>query len=127
MPTDFSSLDKLVEFGLGMGVATQMMNTMNHAIANTAMPGVGLNPGITNPAALNEQAPVQTEYYVVVEGRQTGPFSDSEMNILISKGILTPDTLCWRPGLTAWKFAKDIPDVNKIFVLYNINYQDNEG
>ena len=127
MSTDFSSLDKLMEFGLGLGVATQMMNTMNHAIANTAVPGVGLNPGVSNPAGQNACNPVQHEYYVLVEGRQAGPFSESEMNLLIGKGILTPETLCWRAGLNAWKFAADIPDVNKIFLLYNANNQSYEA
>ena len=120
MQNDFSSLDKLVEFGLGLNVATQMMNTMNQAMANTAVAGVGINPGVSQAPGSQVNAP-QTEYFIVVEGRQAGPFSAENMELLIEKNILTRQTLCWRQGMQAWMFAEDVPDINKIFVLYGLN------
>lgn len=119
MASDFSSLDKLVEFGLGVGVATQMMNTMNQVIANTAMPGVGLNPGMASGTKSCSQQPlVATEsYYIVKDDRMAGPLSQSELTRLVDNGVVTGNTLCWREGMDAWKFAKDIPDVNKLLLL----------
>lgn len=114
MTTDFSSLDKLVEFGLGIGIATQMMNTMNHVIANTAMPGVGINPGIYNPAECHAVSP---QIYIVADGRVAGPLDYDEVSALVRKGVVTADTFCWQPGMSGWRFAKDIPEINKYLLL----------
>lgn len=119
MPTDFSSLDKLVEFGLGIGIATQMINTMNHSISQMAIPGVGINPGVQpNPAACPPASvPQQKQYYIVKDERLAGPLSEAELAELVRKNIITPKTFCWHTGLEAWRLAEDIPEVNKLFLL----------
>lgn len=117
MATDFSSLDKLVEFGLGVGIANQMINTMNHTIAQTAIPGVGINPGVTQAPNLNAAPAAPTTYYIVEDERLAGPLSENELGELVRKGVVSAQTLCWRPGLEAWKFAEDIPEVNKLLLL----------
>lgn len=119
MATDFSSLDKMVEFGLGLGIATQMMNTMNLALARTAVPGVGINPGVcSQPGAQAPAAvPAGHQYYIVNQEKVAGPLNERELDELIKKGIVKADTLCWSPGMTAWKFASDIPEVNKLILL----------
>lgn len=120
MATDFSSLDKLMEFGLGLGIATQMMNTMNTVIARTAMPGVGINPGMT--ATPGQEKPRVTpceEYYVVYDEKVAGPLTEHEMSKLIREGIVGRRTFCWKPGLSSWMPAEDIPDVNKLLLLNN--------
>lgn len=123
MATDFSSLDKLIEFGLGLGIATQMMNTMNTVISNTAYPGVGINPGVIAPEKVNlNQVPatLPEEYYIVKEDRVAGPLSEQELDILIKKGIVGRQTFCWRPGRPSWAFAMDIPEVNKLLLLNSV-------
>lgn len=117
MATDFSSLDKLVEFGLGIGIATQMINTMNHAIAQAAVPGVGINPGVTPNTSGNVAPPPPANYYIVEADRLAGPLSEQELEELVRKGVVKADTLCWRPGLQAWKLSEDIPEVNKLLLL----------
>lgn len=118
MATDFSSLDKLVEFGLGVGIANQMMNTMNHTIAQTAVPGVGLNPGVSCAPEVRQEVPApKRDYYIVKDERLAGPLTESELALLVAKGIVTEDTFCWYTGLDAWKLAKDIPEVNKLLLL----------
>lgn len=118
MATDFSSLDKLVEFGLGVGIATQMMNTMNQSLAHMAVPGVGINPGVTKTPEVNKAvSPAQRSYYIVRDERMAGPLTESELTKLVEKGIVTGDTFCWYTGLDAWKLAKDIPEINKLILL----------
>ena len=125
MPTDFSSLDKLVEFGLGIGIATQMMNTMNHTLAQTAIPGVGINPGQTgNPAAMRQAVaseapavPAPRAYYIVKDDHIAGPLSDGELEELVKKHVVNGETFCWYPGLESWRLAVDIPEVNKLLLL----------
>lgn len=118
MATDFSSLDKLMEFGIGMGIATQMMNTMNSVIARTAMPGVGINPGVSvGPEKVKDEAKKQEGYYVVFEERIAGPLSEQEMSKLIKEKKLNNKTFCWKTAQYAWRFAEDIPEVNKLLLL----------
>lgn len=107
---DFSSIDRLVEFGLGIGVAQQMINTMNHAITNTAVPGT---PGTMMKS---NQTPL-VAYYAIVDGAQAGPLSTDELKRLITLGHVWSRTLMWRQGLGGWMHASDIPDVNKLLLL----------
>lgn len=107
-----------MEFGLGMGIATQMMNTMNTALARTATPGVGLNPGVQKaPEVQQAQNPADRSYYIVKDERLAGPLTEKELAELVAKGVVGYDTFCWYTGLPAWKLAKDIPEVNKLLLL----------
>ena len=97
MATDFSSLDKLMEFGLGLGIATQMMNTMNHVISQTAVPGVGINPGISNPSAEqqdSDEASFQRKYYIVHDEKVAGPLDEKEMERLLKNRVIGKHTFC---------------------------------
>jgi hypothetical protein len=60
----FFSINRLVEFGMGMAVAQQMVNTMNSAMTNMHVPG-SMNP---------MQIAAPQFYYVMIEGNQAGPF-----------------------------------------------------
>lgn len=113
MSTDFSSIDRLVEFGLGVGLAQQMVNTMNHTMNSMQVAGVnagttGQKPGI--PAA-------DSAWYAAIDGRTAGPLTETELKSLVNRDVITESTLLWCPGMTAWKFGKDIPLINKLLLL----------
>ena len=109
MNTDnFFSIDRLVEFGLGIGVAQQMVKSMNHALANTYIPGT-MNP-------MSAQRPIST-FFVVLEEKQAGPFSDEELARLISSGKVTRGTYVWRPGMPKWDVAENVPEVLRLVAL----------
>ena len=76
MSTDMFSIDKLVDFGMGMAVAQQMVKTMNYAIDNMHIPNVG--------AANHPQMP-SSSYYVAIDGQTAGPFPDGELMQLINQ------------------------------------------
>lgn len=105
MDNDFSSVERLIEFGMSMAVAQQMVATMNHAIGNMAVPGA--------------EAPIcqKREYFVVVDGTQAGPLGDEELKQLIEGRRVTADTLIWYQGLHAWKMVKDVPEANRWILL----------
>lgn len=118
MPTDFSSLDKLVEFGLGVGIATQMINTMNQTLARAAYPGVGINPGLSpTPGIDNTVSSSPGGYYIVYDERLAGPLTEQELATLVAKGVVKADTFCWHAGLNSWRLAEDIPEINKLLLL----------
>ena len=107
MKNDFSSIDKLVEFGLGLGVANQMINTMNTAIEKMKVPGA------------NSYAQQQDfRYFVVIDQAQAGPFTEEEVVQLIKSGKVTSETLVWRHGLNAWTMAENLPETNRLLLLY---------
>lgn len=105
----FSTIDHLVEFGMGMAIAQQMVNTMNHCISNMQVPGAGnyLNQGgLTSP-----------QYHILVNDAVAGPFAEGELSTLAKAKSLTPDTMVWRSGMRGWMQAKNVPDVQKIIML----------
>ena len=103
----FFSINRLVEFGMGMAVAQQMVNTMNSAITNIHIPG-SMNP--TETAAPHF-------YYAMVDGNQAGPFSEQELSRLIAEKKIVKETYIWKPGLLNWKMAEQIPEVLKLVAL----------
>jgi len=109
MNTDnFYSIDRLVEFGLGMAVAQQMVNSMNHAFANTTIPGTN-NP--MNPPR------VANNYFVILDDKQAGPFSETELSRLITEGKVNKQTYVWKPGMLKWETAENVAEVLRIVAL----------
>lgn len=109
MNNDFGSIDRLLEFGMSLAVAQQMVATMNHAIGNMAVPGAGTP---IKAAAI--------EYYTVVDGAQAGPLTEEQFCELIKQGVVTAESLIWHRGLAAWKQVKDVPEAHKWILLSNV-------
>ncbi len=107
MENSFNSIDRLVEFGLGIGIAQQMIRTMNHAMANMSVAGVG--NAFASPEALL--------FYAVVDNIQIGPLSENEITELIKNKSIYRNTLMWKVGTSAWKIAESIPEINKLILL----------
>ena len=104
----FSTIDHLVEFGMGIAIAQQMVNTMNHCISNMQIPGAG--------NALN-QGTSSLKYHVLVNNAVAGAFTEEELSTLARAKSLTPDTMVWRPGMTGWMQAKNVPEIQKIILM----------
>lgn len=51
-----------------------------------------------------------TQYYVVIDGRQQGPLTTEVLSTL----VLTPATLVWRPGLSDWVKIADLPELASV-------------
>ena len=103
----FFSINRLVEFGMSIAVAQQMVKTMNNAITNMHIPG-SMNP---------IQSPPQQFYYVIIEGNQAGPFSEQELARLISQKKVVKETYIWKPGMSKWEIAEKLPEILKIVAL----------
>lgn len=105
--TDFSSVDRLMELGLGMALAQQMINTMNYSMANMKVPGVN--------AAPNQNPPIA--YFAIIDNAQLGPLNEDELIKLITHHKIGRDTLMWTHGNSGWKRAFEIPYIYKFIVL----------
>ena len=105
----FFSIDRLLEFGLGMGMARQMINMMNESMQSMYVPGS--IQSMPSPMAQ------QQIYYVALDGKPIGPLNDSELSQLISQKKVDKNTLAWLPGMNAWQPIEQIPAVLKIVAL----------
>lgn len=103
----FFSIDRLVEFGMGMAMAQQMVGMMNQTMRQMYVPGSIQ----TMPAA----QPVT--FYVAVKGQQVGPISEREFSQLVTSKQVTKDTLAWMPGMAAWQPIEQIPAILKVIAV----------
>jgi hypothetical protein len=102
----FFSMNRLVEFGMSMAIAQQMVNTMNSAMANMQVPG-SMNPIQTSPQF----------YFAMIEGSQMGPFSEQELSRLITDKKIVKETYIWKPGMPKWEIAEKLPEILKLVAL----------
>lgn len=116
MSTDFSSIDRLVEFGMGLAIAQQMVNTMNSAMNQMQIPGV--NAGTTGRARIETIQPPSKQWYAVINDHMAGPLTDKGVQDLAASGSLLKSTLMWRPGLSGWQQACELPEIYKLILMY---------
>jgi hypothetical protein len=104
----FNSIERLMEFGMSMAVAQQMMQTMNHAIQNMTTPQFK-NVNVTLPKI--------SHFYALVNDIPQGPFTEQELNGHILANRINKDTLVWLNGLPGWIPANQVPELTKLFEL----------
>jgi hypothetical protein len=107
---NFYSMDRLIEFGVSMAIARQMTQQMNEMVSHTRIPGA------QNTLSPQRQIPERV-YYAVFEGKQAGPFSETEIARLIADKKLTRETLIWHPELDTWRTAENIPEILRLVAL----------
>lgn len=103
----FFSIDRLVEFGLGMTMATQMVEMMNKSIKQMYIPG----------SIDSIQARLFPTIYVDIDGTATGPLSENEFSKLVTSRKVNNKTLAWMPGLPGWEPIENVPQLLKIIAL----------
>lgn len=109
--SSFYSIDRLVEFGLTLGVATQMASSMNASLQAMQVPGARNS---MQPNVLAEDQPL---FYAVLDGKSVGPLATSELSRLIAEKRVTKETYVWRPGMPDWQLAENVPEVLKLVAL----------
>jgi hypothetical protein len=113
---NFFSINRLVEFGMGIAVAQQMVSTMNTAMTNMHASS-SMNP--------MDKAAAQF-YFAIIEGKQVGPFSEQELSHLIAEKKVIKETYMWKPGLPKWEIAEKIPEILKLVALAPPPFQQNK-
>lgn len=104
---NYNSIDRLIEFGMGMSIAQQMIHTMNHAMKNMHIAGTQNTFTSSSP----------TSFFVVIQEQQIGPLSESEIVQLINQKKITNDTYIWHQGMKDWQKAENVPAIVKLVVL----------
>ena len=104
---NYYSIDRLVEFGMGMAVAQQMVKSMNETLQQMHVPGTFTMPR-SQPTTL---------FYAVVGGKQMGPLSEHEVAGLIQEKKIVNETYMWKPGMLAWELAERLPEIVRLAAL----------
>lgn len=135
---DFSSIDRLIDLGMGIAMSNQIAQSMNNMMAQISTPpqinqlyrGYG-QPGLNvknqsiAPVAQTAIAPTQVQtttevkveqefYYVVLDGKQLGPYKGTEIALLIIGKKINEDTLVWKTGTKDWVKAKEYEDLRNL-------------
>lgn len=115
---NFFSIDRLIEFGMSMAVAQQMVQTMNQTMQNMYIPGT-MNPmtQAQSPQAATMPQPLPQVFYAIIGGNSVGPLSETEVMKLISSKQITKDTYIWKPGMSEWQTVENTPEVLKLVLL----------
>lgn len=103
----FYSIDRLLEFGMDMAMAQQIIKVMNETLQTMYVPGAPNT--ISSPQSLT--------IYVGIDDKPIGPLNESEFTKMVSDRKVTCSTLVWMPGMTEWKPANQVSAIIKIIAL----------
>lgn len=104
---NFFSIDRLVEFGMGMAMAQQMVHMMNETMQSMYVPG----------SAPTIQTQMSISIYVGIDGHSVGPLSEIEFSKLVTEKKISCSTLVWIPGMLSWKPIEQVPNLLKIVAI----------
>ena len=110
MTNDSNFLERVMELGIGISVAQQMPNLLSQC-----MPGSQHNAQTIPP-----QVPIETQYYIVVNNAQAGPFTEADLLLMVKNNLIKADTLIWKAGMSKWLPANQVAEINKLFILSNL-------
>lgn len=94
--------------GMGAGFGMGMMNQMGNAFQNQQFnPQTGMN---TPPPP-----PPISQYFVAVNGQQTGPFTVAQLQAMVASGQFNKQSLVWKHGMSGWLAAETQPELAAVF------------
>lgn len=85
---------------VGGGMANMMGNVMN-----------GMNQ--QQPPMPPVDAVIQ--YYVAINGQQSGPYNMAQLKQLVHTGQFTSNTYVWKQGMSGWELASKVPELIPLF------------
>lgn len=101
----YFSVDRLVEFGLGMAMAQQMVEMFNKSM-------IPVLHTVSNQQ--NQPTPM---IYVAVDNKALGPVHMHEIVTLFRNKDINMKSLAWMPGMPQWKAIEDIPEILRTLAL----------
>ncbi len=96
-----------IENMMGMAMMNQMMQQNNMMQQKTFQ-----NNTVTNTPP---PPPPPVQYFVSVNGQQSGPFGGDQLQQLIVQGQLNKQTYVWKTGMANWVAAGDVAELAPLF------------
>jgi membrane protease subunit (stomatin/prohibitin family) len=102
--------------GGGMNPAGMMTGMAMGGALGTQMAGMMNQMGGNMQQAMNTPPPAPvSQYFVAVNGQQSGPFSIAQMQQLAAQGQINAQTLVWKQGMAGWEAAGNVAEIAQIF------------
>lgn len=111
--TKFKAADALGDAAKNPGAAGQILG-IGIGQAMGGMIGGNL-AGAQSTAPVPPPIPTETQFFVAVNGAQTGPFGLTQLRADIASGKISRDTLVWKSGMPAWSVAGQVADLSAAF------------
>lgn len=92
--------------GMGLGMGFGMAQQMAHTFAAPAAPAP-VSP-VVAPPPLPGMAP---EWWVAINGNQSGPHTGAQLGLFYSSGQITPTSLVWKQGMAGWVALNTVPEL----------------
>lgn len=115
------NLNAFTQYQTAMGIEEAAKNPGGNAGAGIGM-GMGFAMANQMGQSMNQQnqqqnvaPPPLAQYFVAVNGQQTGPFDEGTLQKMAQSGQLTKESMVWKNGMAAWTAAAQVPEVNKLF------------
>ena len=93
--------------GLGAGMGMGMMGQMGNAFQNNQFNGASGQNSPPPPPIVN--------YFVAVNGAQTGPFTMQQLQAMASSGQFNRQSQVWKQGMTGWLAAETQTELSALF------------
>jgi membrane protease subunit (stomatin/prohibitin family) len=92
---------------MGGAMGNQMAGMMNQ-MGNTMNPQTPQNPQMP-------PSPPSVQFFVAVNGQQTGPFTMQQLQQLVSNGQLQSNSFVWKQGMQNWEEAGKLIELQSLF------------
>lgn len=89
-----------IGLGVGLGIGNMVSNNFNQAQQNLNTP---------------PPPPQPVQFFVAVNGQQTGPFSPEQILQMAQSGSLTRESNVWKAGMAAWAQAGTVTELASVF------------
>ena len=90
--------------GMGFALANKMSQSFTPASNNATQ---------STPPPI----PQQTQYFVALNGQQSGPFNLADLSNQIKSGTVTRQTLIWSQALVEWTKAGEVAELANSFSI----------
>lgn len=91
---------------MGGAVGQNMANMMGNMTGNMSQP----TPPPPPPGAI-------IQFFVAMNGQQSGPYNMAQMNNLINSRQVTRQTYVWKQGMANWEMAGNVPELAQAFSM----------
>jgi hypothetical protein len=91
--------------GVGLGAGMAFGNMMSNTLGNQT--NQQQNTNVPPP-------PPGSQYYIAVNGQQTGPFTLQQMQQQAQTGGLKRDSMIWKPGMEQWAQANTLSELANV-------------
>lgn len=88
----------MASMAVGGAVGQNIAGTMNNIMSSSVPPSIP-----------------KVEYHVAVDGKATGPFDIQTLKEMAKNGQFTRESLVWKEGMSDWKSAKDVDELQSVF------------